>query len=122
MNQTKYLTVRLTILIVSSNHANARSGYDLFQDCENGANQTVATHYQDSAYCDGFLSGVWNTADAVATISGTSPLFCAPQIKVGQLSLIYRDWARRNPQYLNRGSAESALAAFSSAFPCSTGR
>jgi hypothetical protein len=75
------------------------------------------TRWYDVGYCQGFFSGVWSGGD-VGNAAGLA-LFCPPgPLQLGQLELIFEQWARHNPQNLNLDAGRVVLAAWQSAFPC----
>jgi len=107
-------------LLCLTNTAQAGTGYELLRQCEIGEDSNNPVHYQASAYCAGFIYGVSNGADTALAIQNSAPLFCYPQQipQVGQLTLVYIDWAHHNPQYLSRDAGVAILAALSATFPC----
>src|SRR5579884_3245245 len=87
-------------LAVSKNTAEGRdngwTGYDLYRICD-------ASITADQQPCLTFVAAVLGTSAYLSTITGAK-VYCAPRraMQLGQWVLIYEEWARRNPQYLNR--------------------
>ena len=94
------------------------TGYDLFLKCGNGQDPNRADRYIEAALCMGYLSGVWDMAITAGSVTGRRIVCPTATIQSGQLSLIYMNWARRNPQIIGGTTAYgSALGAFIATFP-----
>jgi hypothetical protein len=102
-----------SVLLSANFSSQAQTGYELFSHCQY-VNSDFSTPQVaiDAFKCTAYLSGVW---DGLAlSHSG----FCSGPVQLGQIVLVFVEWARRNPQYLSRPAGEAALASFASAFPC----
>jgi len=88
----------LATILTLSGSAQADTGYDLLRRCERGEDKDNIIGLLDSARCSAFLEGVWSGAISAGTIMHSGYVFCGSATQVGQMVLIYKDWAKRNPQ------------------------
>jgi hypothetical protein len=116
---TRRLGIAAILAATYTHPAQAFTGYELLEKCEATENLGAVKYSMDQTYCLQFVHGVFDGASAALTLRDASQLFCPAQgVQIGQMQLIYVNWARRNPQYLGRGAATAVLAAFADAFPC----
>ena len=119
MKQNHFVVASIVAFRSSSiNISLADTGYELLQRCQNGHDANNLDRRSESARCDAYISGVFESAAIIDDMKHVS-IFCqTPRVTRGQVTLIYMSWAKDHPQYLNRDAAENVLVALSAAFPC----
>jgi hypothetical protein len=113
------LVIAAILAVTYAHPARAITGYELLEKCEATESLGAIRYTMDQSYCLFYLNGIFEGVSTALRLRDAPQLFCPAQtIQVGQMQLIYTNWARRNPQYLGRGSATAVLAAFAEAFLC----
>jgi uncharacterized protein YecT (DUF1311 family) len=93
--------------------AKTTTGYDLYLSCS--SENINANEY---LRCLNLLHGLWDGAMTIQNF-GKDRIFCPKtSIQVGQMALIYQDWAQKHPADLGHGASDAAIASFIDAFPC----
>lgn len=116
---TGCLAIAAILAVAYAHTARAFTGYELLEKCEATESLGIVRYSMDQSACLGFINGVFDGASAALVLRNAPQLFCPAQnVQIGQMQLIYVNWARRNPQYLGRSAATAVLAAFADAFPC----
>jgi hypothetical protein len=90
-----------------------QTGYDLYLAC--GSEHSNASEY---LRCLIFLHGIWDGAMTMQQVGGTQQFCPKTTVQVGQMALIFQDWARKHPSDLGHLAAMAAVASFVDAFPC----
>jgi uncharacterized protein YecT (DUF1311 family) len=95
--------------------ASESTGYELFLSCDN--ERAEATKYRS---CLDYLHGVWDGAMTMQ-FPGQELRFCPKTlVQVGQIALIFENWAKKHPQDLGANASVAAVASFIDAIPCTS--
>jgi hypothetical protein len=90
--------------------AHAETGYEFYQNCLKG-NKSQDFH---EISCIRYIKGVWD-----GLILAGYPYICLNgSVQIGQLELIFINWARNNPNNLGMDVQFGVATAFAKAFPC----
>jgi uncharacterized protein YecT (DUF1311 family) len=89
------------------------TGYDMYLSCQ--SEQTNSTEY---LRCLTFVHGVWDGAMTMQNVSSGRQFCPRTGVQVGQLAMVFVDWARNHPADLGHDAALAVLASFVDAFPC----
>jgi uncharacterized protein YecT (DUF1311 family) len=97
--------------------AKATTGYDLYLACS-----SENSNSGQFLRCLNLLHGLWDGAMTMQ-IYGKQHLFCPKtSVQVGQMALIFDDWARRHPADLGHDASDVVIASFIDSFPCPAAR
>ena len=106
--------VALFVLVMSM-PAQAITGNKLLEVCEDGEDQSLSTHFQNNAYCAGYITGI---TDGLRYLDFENR-FCLPKgVTHGQTQKVVVKYLRENPQRLHEHYVPIILSALKEAFPC----
>ena len=110
----KYFIIIISLLISSVSHAAFYSGNDILALCE--AKEGDKFYFQDSAQCDGYVTGVYDHFTGETVKKGT--LCLGGKITVGQVRKIFIAYANKNPAQLNQPADLVVANSIYDAFKC----
>ena len=93
----------------------AVTGNKLLEYCENGADQSRSAHFQEDAYCIGFITGV---VDGLRYFDFQNRFCLSEGVTQGQAQKVVIKYLKDNPQRLHEGYVPIIYSAIKEAFPC----
>jgi hypothetical protein len=95
------------MLALTATTAQARTRFEVYQSCT--ASQNNPYYFQEIAYCQGFVDGVFAAGDG----------FCGTgTVQTGALRMVVVNYARTHPQDLSMAAGIVVQRAFAAAWPC----
>jgi len=89
------------------------TGYDLFISCDQDRSNSAAFFG-----CLRYVNGILDGAMTMQSIQGDRKFCPSTTVQVGQMVLVFEDWAKKHPAELGHDAAMAVLAAMIDSFPC----
>ena len=86
---------------------------------DTGAQLEVECEYATDD-CYAYLLGVWDGMLGLANLANTNLICPGGAVNAEQLRLVFSKFATEHPEFLSRDRGYVAMAAYMSAFPCSS--
>lgn len=99
-----------------------RDATDLFAQCKHHPSDVASSPRTAVllSHCYGFMKGVGDAYAIALDKAGAAPGFCPPEgvLSGEQSRRIFLEWARENPEQLDKSAAAVVTEALIEAFPC----
>jgi hypothetical protein len=99
-----------------------RDGTDLFEQCRHHPSDVASSPRiaVSLSHCYGFMKGVGDAYAIALAKAGVAPGFCPPGAHLSgeQSRLVFMEWARENPEQLDKSAAAVVTEALIATFPC----